>query len=203
VKQAKANGIQQPALLPLGASSAGETAAAALGRCSRSRNSFSFVEDWLWMALARGKGPPPRPSASSEAVPLLLAAHIRGTAQLTVLAVPRWPRSRVGASQKRAPIRDSHPPCLGKDLPIGEPDAGNPPVRFGGRGGANQCAIPTSMGALSMPTSLSCSGASRRPKRWPAIALQSGFAAENGRFARRGISAEGRGATYLRLAPVN
>jgi hypothetical protein len=26
---------------------------------------------------------------------------------------------------------------------IGEPDAGNPPVRFGGRGGANQCAVPT------------------------------------------------------------
>ena len=25
----------------------------------------------------------------------------------------------------------------------GEPDAGNLPVRFGGRGGANQCAIPT------------------------------------------------------------
>jgi hypothetical protein len=29
------------------------------------------------------------------------------------------------------------------DSPIGEPDAGNPPVRFGGRGGANQCSIPT------------------------------------------------------------
>ena len=25
----------------------------------------------------------------------------------------------------------------------GEPDAGNPPVRFGGRGGANQCAAST------------------------------------------------------------
>ena len=25
----------------------------------------------------------------------------------------------------------------------GEPDAGNPLVRFGGRGGANQCAVPT------------------------------------------------------------
>ena len=25
----------------------------------------------------------------------------------------------------------------------GKPDAGDPPVRFGGRGGANQCAIPT------------------------------------------------------------
>jgi hypothetical protein len=27
--------------------------------------------------------------------------------------------------------------------PTGEPDAGDPHVRFGGRGGANQCAIPT------------------------------------------------------------
>ena len=26
---------------------------------------------------------------------------------------------------------------------IGEPDAGNPPVRFGGRGGATQCSVPT------------------------------------------------------------
>jgi hypothetical protein len=29
--------------------------------------------------------------------------------------------------------------------PTGEPDAGNLPVRFGGRGGAIQCAIPTSI----------------------------------------------------------
>jgi len=29
--------------------------------------------------------------------------------------------------------------------PTGEPDAGNLHVRFGGRGGANQCAIPTPM----------------------------------------------------------
>ena len=27
----------------------------------------------------------------------------------------------------------------------GEPDAGDPPVRFGGRGGANQCSVPTPM----------------------------------------------------------
>src|SRR3989304_4622382 len=27
--------------------------------------------------------------------------------------------------------------------PTGEPDAGDPHVRFGGRGGTNQCAIPT------------------------------------------------------------
>jgi hypothetical protein len=29
------------------------------------------------------------------------------------------------------------------ELPTGEPDPGEPDVRFGGRGGANQCAIPT------------------------------------------------------------
>jgi hypothetical protein len=27
--------------------------------------------------------------------------------------------------------------------PTGDPDAGNPPVRFGGRGDANQCIVPT------------------------------------------------------------
>ncbi len=27
--------------------------------------------------------------------------------------------------------------------PIGEPDAGNPQVRFGGRGDTNQCIVPT------------------------------------------------------------
>ena len=30
--------------------------------------------------------------------------------------------------------------------PTGEPDAGDPPVRFGGRGGAIQCAVPTPIG---------------------------------------------------------
>jgi hypothetical protein len=32
---------------------------------------------------------------------------------------------------------------LGGKPPTGEPDAGNPPVRFGGRGGATQCLVPT------------------------------------------------------------
>ena len=50
--------------------------------------------------------------------------------------------------------------CVGSDVPTsdsevrkdrigqamtGEPDAGDPPVRFGGRGGANQCVVPTSI----------------------------------------------------------
>ncbi len=39
----------------------------------------------------------------------------------------------------------NHQPPQGSPLLTGEPDAGNPPVRFGGRGGANQCAIPTSI----------------------------------------------------------
>jgi hypothetical protein len=45
------------------------------------------------------------------------------------------------------------------DSPIGEPDAGNPPVRFGGRGGASQCSIPTPMcaDALMKQTSESLS----------------------------------------------
>ena len=30
-----------------------------------------------------------------------------------------------------------------RQSPTGKPDAGNPPVRFGGRGGATQCATPT------------------------------------------------------------
>ncbi len=34
---------------------------------------------------------------------------------------------------------------LGGISPTGEPDAGDPPVRFGGRGGATQCAVPTSI----------------------------------------------------------
>src|SRR3972149_5336082 len=32
---------------------------------------------------------------------------------------------------------------LGGKPPTGEPDAGKPHVRFGGRGGATQCAFPT------------------------------------------------------------
>ena len=33
-------------------------------------------------------------------------------------------------------------PLVGKPL-TGEPDAGEPHVRFGGRGGATQCVVPT------------------------------------------------------------
>src|ERR1043166_5541998 len=32
---------------------------------------------------------------------------------------------------------------LSDERPTGEPDAGKPPVRFGGRGSATQCAVPT------------------------------------------------------------
>ncbi len=40
-------------------------------------------------------------------------------------------------------------PCSGPlvgEPPTGEPDAGDPPVRFGGRGAANQCSVPTPIG---------------------------------------------------------
>ena len=36
----------------------------------------------------------------------------------------------------------------GHGLLTGEPDAGEPPVRFGGRGAANQCGIPTPIASL-------------------------------------------------------
>ena len=35
------------------------------------------------------------------------------------------------------------------DSPIGEPDAGNPPVRFGGRGGLQRPSLPLSNSSLS------------------------------------------------------
>src|ERR1043166_7290003 len=34
--------------------------------------------------------------------------------------------------------------------PTGEPDAGEPPVRFGGRGSATQCAVPTPINAVRL-----------------------------------------------------
>lgn len=49
-------------------------------------------------------------------------------------------------------------------MPTGEPYAGNPLVRFGGRGGANQCPIPTPMCAdeTMKPTSESLSSEEMR-----------------------------------------
>ena len=40
--------------------------------------------------------------------------------------------------------REARKGRIGKAM-TGEPDAGDPPVRFGGRGGANQCPVPTSI----------------------------------------------------------
>jgi hypothetical protein len=40
--------------------------------------------------------------------------------------------------------------------PTGEPDAGDPHVRFGGRGGANQCAIPTPIEGVEESNLLGC-----------------------------------------------
>jgi len=40
------------------------------------------------------------------------------------------------------PNAKGRPPCRGEP-PTGEPDAGSPLVRFGGKGGAIQCAVPT------------------------------------------------------------
>jgi len=39
-------------------------------------------------------------------------------------------------------------PLVGKPS-TGEPDAGEPHVRFGGRGGATQCVVPTPILAMS------------------------------------------------------
>ncbi len=39
--------------------------------------------------------------------------------------------------------------------PTGEPDAGDPPVRFGGRNGTAQCAVPTSISLFSVSLGLS------------------------------------------------
>ena len=73
--------------------------------------------------------------------------------------VPKAPARGNGRGQ-RVPLRVERPICQTVPAlslqsragsltcghpPIGEPDAGNLHVRFGGRGGANQCAIPTSI----------------------------------------------------------
>ena len=47
------------------------------------------------------------------------------------------------ASMNCLPSKESN--LRGSHSPTGEPDAGNLPVRFGGRGGATQCAVPTSI----------------------------------------------------------
>ena len=75
--------------------------------------------------------------------------------------VPKAPARGNGRGQ-RVPLRVERPICQTVPAlslqsragsltcghpPIGEPDAGNLHVRFGGRGGANQCAIPTSIWA--------------------------------------------------------
>ena len=44
---------------------------------------------------------------------------------------------------KCLPSKESN--LRGSHSPTGEPDAGNPPAQFGGRGGATQCAVPTSI----------------------------------------------------------
>ena len=51
----------------------------------------------------------------------------------------------VGYSTLRVPIVEVSSPREVRPS-TGEPDAGDPHVRFGGRGGAIQCAIPTPIG---------------------------------------------------------
>ena len=68
-----------------------------------------------------------------------------------------WPGERRDVSANRPSLPTLVPqkaPACGHLL-IGEPDAGNLHVRFGGRGGANQCAIPTSISrSAAMPLRL-------------------------------------------------
>ncbi len=47
--------------------------------------------------------------------------------------------------------------------PTGEPDAGDPHVRFGGRGGAIQCAIPTPIGGAVVISFVDSSGSEQIP----------------------------------------
>src|SRR5208282_6527785 len=47
-----------------------------------------------------------------------------------------------GCTACKRPMSVTFNPLVGK-LSTGKPDAGNPPVRFGGRGGRNQSAVPT------------------------------------------------------------
>ena len=58
----------------------------------------------------------------------------------------RWPNSyfrELGLYSLAEAKRKSTPVSNLRKAPNGEPDAGDPHVRFGGRGGANQCAVPT------------------------------------------------------------
>ena len=53
-------------------------------------------------------------------------------------------RSHTSRSMGSTALRQPIAPCFSPGKPpTGEPDAGEPHVRFGGRGGASQCAIPT------------------------------------------------------------
>ncbi len=52
-------------------------------------------------------------------------------------------------SMTDARARECQPAC--QQLSTGEPDAGDPPVRFGGRGAAIQCGFPTPMNPFLSP----------------------------------------------------
>ena len=59
------------------------------------------------------------------------------------MAQPLLRQARAPQSGGRPGSGLDEPPKRRSKMLTGEPDAGNLPVRFGGRGGANQCAIPT------------------------------------------------------------
>src|SRR5205823_6602393 len=56
--------------------------------------------------------------------------------------------TRWGCLIWKPPTRATVNPCRG-ELPTGEPDAGEPPVRFGGGRSRNQSALPTPISPLS------------------------------------------------------
>jgi hypothetical protein len=60
-------------------------------------------------------------------------------------------RGKAKAGKSGHAARRRHQPAAGQHLtgPAGLADAGDPHVRFGGRGGASQCAVPTSIKACS------------------------------------------------------
>jgi hypothetical protein len=75
-----------------------------------------------------------------------------------------WPNRLLPPAWAVLPRRSS---CSGPSVrstvrpPTGEPDAGKPPVRFEGRGGATQCAVPTPISRfLGQPTFPPCAAPS-------------------------------------------